>query len=111
MAHIIWGPIMGADDLAAAQASKQMFAGLPVTQYWDADLSVGIALKDFAELPKDNDELAWDVYFIYEPGSEWGDHAPAPADYWHQFNTGNRYLADGVSLRTALEASAASSGG
>ena len=103
MVHVVWTPVMPSDDRASVNDAQEIFSDPRVQQYWDADVSTGIAFKDFVELPPDNDTLAWDIYFVYEPGAEWKCDPPTPTDWWHQLAFDDRYLADGDGLRQALE--------
>ena len=105
--HVVWTPVMATDNLAAAMHSRDIITDGRATHYWDADQSLGKTYTRFVELPEGNDTLAWDIYFVYEPGSRWGEaDAPAPADWWHQLSFGDRYLADGDGLRAALQSAA-----
>ena len=54
-----WEEVGKADNMEDAKTASRLFIYTRVQLYWDQELSVGIALKDFAELPAANDELAW----------------------------------------------------
>ena len=41
---------------------------------------------------------AWDIYFFYEKGAEWGDLPPSPSEWMHQLGGGGR--ADAKHFRT-----------
>lgn len=103
LVHVIWTPVMATDDYDAAVHAQSFVSDPRARHYWDADRSLGLAYTEFVTLPKGNDTLAWDIYFVYEPGARWADQAPVPDDWWHQLAFDSRYLADGSGLREALE--------
>ena len=100
--HVIWTPVMAGDDLAAAESAVETVMDPRALHYWDEDLSLGIAYKDCVPLPEGNDELAWDIDFVYERGTRWGDHPPVPTNWWHQLAFDERFLAGGEELREEL---------
>jgi hypothetical protein len=100
--HIIWTPVLAKDSYAAAVAVRDLIPDPRATHYWDADRSLGLSYTKSVMLPEDNNELAWDVYFIYEQGTRWRGSPPVPADWWHQLADDQRFLADGKALGKGL---------
>jgi len=101
--HVIWTPVVPGDSYDAAVQAQAIVDDPRARHYWDADRSLGIAFKDFVTLPEGNDSLAWDIYFVYEPGTRWDGGPPVPADWWHQLAFNDRFLADGEGLRESLQ--------
>ena len=99
--HVVWLPMLGSDNEAAAKDSSQMYDDSRVHQYYDPDRSAGWAythdvfpdMSDemHAALPADHvlrredgprgNGAAWDIYMLYEPGIEWTDSVPAPTSW------------------------------
>ena len=105
--HVVWVPMLGSDNKAAAVEISSMFDDRRVRQYWDPNRRVGIAyarnlypsyLKNVhkgmkAVLPADHMAVnmlqsrvdappekapLWDVAFTYNQGSTWGEIPPKP---------------------------------
>lgn len=93
---------MKTDDFESSVAAREAIADRRAVHYWDADQSLGKAFKSVVTLPESNDTLAWDIYFVYEPGVSWGDDPPGPSAWWHQLAFDEQYLGDGTALRDAL---------
>ncbi|MEE8183906.1 MAG: hypothetical protein V3T95_01225, partial [Acidobacteriota bacterium] len=70
---------------------------------WNGDQSLGIVYGKTVELPRGRD-LAWDIYFVFDTGVEWGAQAPLPTDWAHRLGQDQRHLEDGRRLRQAIEA-------
>ena len=102
---IVWAPMLGSDGAAAASASAPALAASQVHQYWDPQRRVGTALRrgvfpDAAErmkrsVPKghfmaeqvcqrDATQPEWDIYLLYDAGTEWKGSMPAPARWVRQ---------------------------
>jgi hypothetical protein len=100
--HVIWTAVLPSDDFAAAEGAQDLLSDPRTRHYWDPDQSLGKAYTAVVELPEGNDGLAWDIYFLYEPGASWSDEPPTPDAWWHQLAFGEQYLGDGSILRGAL---------
>lgn len=99
--HVVWLPMLGSDNEAAAKRSSRMYQDSRVHQYYDPDRSAGWAYtndvfpdmseKMQAALPADHvlrteggppgKGAAWDIYMLYEPGIEWTDAVPEPTSW------------------------------
>ena len=75
-------PALGADEKHVA-GSIPLLAGPRVTHYWDPSGNTGMQYMETLDMTP---VYAWDVWFIYEPGSRWEeDTSPPYPDYWeHQ---------------------------
>lgn len=78
---VIHVPTLGAEERHVA-AAIPLLDGPRVTHYWDPEGSTGHEFQEVLDIPM----YAWDVWFIYEPGTRWPEGEPAPMpDYWeHQ---------------------------
>ena len=107
--HVVRVPMLGSDNESAAREISGMFDDPRVHQYWDPKRRSGTSysarvfptyLRDIrkgldATLPADHwwremkrdwkavkpeDAPLWDVAFLYDPGTKWDEHPPAPRD-------------------------------
>ncbi len=101
--HVVWMPVLGGDDRAAAEKAPELITDSRATHYWNGDQSLGIVYGKTVELPRGRD-LAWDIYFVFDTGVEWGAQAPLPTDWAHRLGQDQRHLEDGRRLRQAIEA-------
>lgn len=101
--HVVWTPVLQADDFESARQAASLIPDPRAIHYWDEDQSLGLAYGRELELPRGR-ELAWDIYFAYAAGVEWGEHVPPPGDWAHQLGRDERHLGDGSGLRAAVEA-------
>ena len=102
--YVVWIPVLAGDSLAAAEkAALTEVADMRATHFWDGDQNLGRAYGKALELPNGRD-LAWDIYFTYAAGQEWGETVPAPADWSHQLGLDERHLKDGTRILESLEA-------
>ena len=100
--HVVWTPVLGADDYESAKEAVSLIPDPRAIHYWDGDQVLGLAYGRTVELPRGR-ELAWDIYFTYEAGVEWGDEVPPPTEWAHQLGRDARHLGDGAGLRSAVE--------
>lgn len=77
--------MLRSDDRAAAVEGSAEFSDDRVSYYWDADRVVGKAFKKTLGLW----QTAWDVYLLYNPGTQWEDEAPTPEYWMHQLSMAN----------------------
>jgi hypothetical protein len=82
--HMVWIPMLPADDMDAANAQEALFQDERVYQYWDGERVLGRQVSQTLKLAA---FVAWDIYLLYSPGATWkGERIPAP-DFWmHQLN-------------------------
>lgn len=99
--HLVWIPMLAADDHAAAVAEEAVFQDERVFQYWDGEWTLGKLVSQSLALAS---PIAWDVYLLYTPGSIWTDHKiPAP-DFWmHQLNERSDLLLDAARLMAEVQ--------
>src|SRR5437763_1327902 len=84
---IIWIPMMEADTRRAALKSARIVRDPRVRHFYDpTKLTGGLVAASLGGEGK----AAWDVYLLYEKGSVWGAHPPAPAYWVHQLQ-GSRW--------------------
>ncbi len=80
-AYVIWDPIFGGDFDGAAKRLSKSFPDKRVSYFKDSDSLAGTLWKRVLKL--DND-IAWDVYFLYGAAANWDQQPPQP-DFWmHQ---------------------------
>jgi len=98
---VVWTPVLREDDRKTANEATQLIGNNRVQQFWDDDKSLGLSFGKIVTLPRER-TLAWDVYLLFDPGAEWRDEPPVPADWMHQLGIDERTL-DGDQLRTSVE--------
>lgn len=111
--HVVWVPMLGSDNEAAARKIRSMFDDPRVHQYWDPNRLSGTAFtrdvfpnmfRDMAaSIPDDHPMAArlkptlmkrasvppekaplWDAAFFYDGKAHWGDRPPKPAEWIKQ---------------------------
>ena len=79
--YVIWDPIFGGNFDGAAKELSKGFPDKRVTYFKDPESLAGNLWKGVLKL--DND-IAWDVYFLYGAAAKW-DQEPSQPDFWmHQ---------------------------
>lgn len=79
--YVIWDPIFGGNFDGAAKELSKSFPDKRVSYFKDPDSLAGTLWKGVLKL--DND-IAWDVYFLYGAAAKW-DQEPSQPDFWmHQ---------------------------
>jgi len=102
---VVWAPMLGRDDGAAASTSSAILRAANVHQYWDPERRVGTAFRRdvFADavarmrrsLPdghyfatyladRDPSRPEWDIYMIFGPTAQWAEGTPAPSHWVRQ---------------------------
>lgn len=102
---IVWAPMLGADDAAAASASAADLVAPRVHQYWDPRRLAGLAFRhdvfpDAAARMKssvppghffapyldsrDPNRPEWDIYMLFDSSTRWNGSAPAPGHWVRQ---------------------------
>ena len=77
-------PVLGAEESDVLPAA-QLLAHGNVHHYWDPEGRLGLRYTEtFA-----TNVYAWDMWFVYEPGTSWAADTPPPMpDFWmHQLRT------------------------
>ena len=78
---VIWLPMMDGDDASFAKAESELFDDQRFIQFWDPEKQVGGLYTGALGLQA----TAWDVYFLYAPGTTWEEDGPPMPAYWtHQ---------------------------
>jgi hypothetical protein len=67
---IAWIPILEADGLPSAVEASAAYRNFPAPQFWDGNQRLG---KEVARSIAAPDWTAWDIYYFYPPGAEWGE--------------------------------------
>ena len=79
--YVIWDPIFGGDFDGAAKRLSKSFPDKSVSYFKDPDSLAGTLWKSVLKL---DNEIAWDVYFLYGAAAKWNQEPPQP-DFWmHQ---------------------------
>ena len=100
--HVVWMPVLQNDNFKAAQKAPVLVPDSRASHYWDGDQDLGKAYGRIVELPRGR-ELAWDIYFVFEPGIVWEDKPPFPSDWAHQLGMDERHLKDGDQLQASVQ--------
>ena len=100
--HVVWTPVLSPDNREAALEARGYIQDPRAKHYWDGTQSLGLAYGKTVSLPNGR-ELAWDIYFAFERGKEWGKDLPDPDDWVHQLGRDDKHLGDGSGLRTAVQ--------
>ena len=100
--HVVWMPVLRSDNAKEGLAAESFIPDERAVHYWDGDNALGKVYGRLLTLPRGR-QLAWDIYFVYEPGVEWKDEPPLPTDWMHQLGRDERSL-DGDKLREAIRA-------
>ncbi len=91
---------MPGDGAEAAVSAESLIPDPRVTHYWDPENNLGTVYGGMLPLPFGK-KLAWDIYFVYAPGVEWGEQPPMPTEWMHQLSGGPRVL-NGEKLRNSV---------
>jgi hypothetical protein len=82
---VVWIAMMGGDNPESSQKAAAKFSDNRVTHFFDPKQTAG---KAFAASLGHGDEIAWDFYFFYPAGAEWGELPPEPEVWMHQLSGG-----------------------
>ena len=97
----VWMPVLPSDNAAAGKDAESLLPDPRVVHYWDADSSLGKLYGQLLTLPRGR-QLAWDIYFVFAPGTKWQDEPPLPTDWMHQLGRDERLL-NGDKLRGMIQ--------
>ena len=100
--HVVWMPVLPSDNFEAAKEAPSLIPDPRARHYWNGDQSLGKVYGNTVALPSGR-ELAWDIYFVFGAGIEWGEDVPVPSDWVHQLGMDERHLGDGDTLRASVE--------
>ena len=85
--YVVWEPMLSGDSQKLAERmSRKAEDPRLVFQAWDQERVTGKIWQDAMHLGG----IAWDVYFLYGAGVEWGDNGPSQPDYWQQQGLGGQ---------------------
>ena len=102
-AFVVWIPTFPGDDRHKALAARSLVPDRRARHFWDGERRVGARYHRTLELPE-RVGLAWDVYFVFDSDSVWGDEPPLPSVWQHQLSgVDARNRLDGETLRAAVE--------
>lgn len=101
--HVVWTPVLPADNYKAATTAHKYVPDERATYYWDGDQNLGMAYGSVLDLPRGR-RLAWDIYFVYGPDAVWGDTLPVPAVWNHQLGMDDRSLGDASLIHEGITA-------
>lgn len=107
-AYIVWTNAYGTDDNSLAKQGAQFVTDKRARNYWDAKTELALDFGKVVKVPRDS-PLAYDVYFLYKPGTTYTDKAPEPAGYWHQILEDERFF-EPESFRKRLKKELATTG-
>ncbi len=77
---VVWGPMLGEETAEDAPSGSVYLNDPRSTHFWTGEHTLVEMLQKPIGL---EDELAWDVFLVYAPGTEWGETPPVPDYYMH----------------------------
>lgn len=106
--YVVWEPMLSGDSKElAARMSRKARDPRMVYQAWDNERVTGKTWQASMELQG----IAWDVYFLYRPETEWSEDGPSQPDYWqHQGAGGRENWLDYDTLKAKVEEMLAQAG-
>ena len=81
--YVVWVPRLGGTSDDVSEASSIMLDPRAL-HYWDGDETLGWAYRD--QLGLGIEGSAWDIYFLYDADTVWGDDVPVPSYWEHQLD-------------------------
>lgn len=78
--YFVWLPILKSDNRSAAIKQSHQITDPRVTHYWDGDQVTGTTWQKVMEMQ----QIAWDMYFVYDESSEWNALPTKPDYFMHQ---------------------------
>ncbi len=94
-------PVLQGDEQNEAVRSQVLIPDARATHYWDGESVLGNVYGRTLELPRSR-TLAWDIYFVFPAGMEWGEEVPIPAYWNHQLGRDELHLGDGTNLEASV---------
>lgn len=82
-AYVVWLPIFGGDFRGEARKLSNSFRDKRVSYFIDGKSETG---KLWERVLRTERFIAWDVYLLYEAGSNWEEEPPQPAFWMHQLS-------------------------
>ena len=79
-AHVIWLPMFPRDSRDWAKTRSDEFNDMRVSYYWDGGRLTGQQWQKVLGTKG----VAWDIYLLYGPQSQWDKEPPAPEFWMHQ---------------------------
>ena len=93
-------PILGIDSKASLPQATKRFSDTRVHQYWDAKAELSRAYSPILKA----EGVAWDVYLLFDRGTEWKDRPPVPVFVMDKIGLPNGKRLDGAELAKELSA-------
>lgn len=100
--YVVWIKRFPGDSAKAAEEATELVLDKRALHFWDGSGALGKQYGKVVQLPNAK-KFAWDVYFVFEPGTEWKADPPMPSYWMHQLGgreTGN--LLDGDRFREEI---------
>jgi hypothetical protein len=79
--YVVWLPIFNLDSESKLAGAISRISDARVAHYWDRDDQLA---RKYSFLLNLNGELAYDIYMLYGPQTEWGNEPPNPELIMHQ---------------------------
>lgn len=98
--YAVWMPILGIDSKASLPQATKRFSDTRVRQYWDAKAELSRAYSPILKA----EDVAWDVYLLFDRGAEWKDKPPVPVFVMDKIGLPNGKPLDGAELAMELSA-------
>jgi hypothetical protein len=78
--YVVWIDILQSDDKYSAYLRSTEFDDPRVTYHWDRYKLTGAEWQEVVDI----NNVAWDIYFLYGPESQWGDLPTYPNFFMNQ---------------------------
>lgn len=78
--YTVWGPMQGYETEEAARDAVHFLPGERVSHFWTP---ANTLVETWSPRLGLVDELAWDTFLVYGPGTRWDEAPPAPAAVMH----------------------------
>ena len=78
--YVVWGPMLGGETAEDAETAPFYLNDQRSSHFWTDQHTLAEMLEEPLGL---EDEPAWDVFLVFEPGVQWGDAPPTPDFFMH----------------------------
>lgn len=81
--YVVWINILRNDDRYSAYLRSTEFDDPRVKYFWDSRAITGVEWQEALDI----DQLAWDIYFLYDRHAQWEELPPTPGYWVHQLGS------------------------
>lgn len=103
--YVVWLPVtsrMDVDELEKlARHGAARISDPRVTHFLDPEGKLGERYAGIVRLPR-NEDLAWDIYFVFGPEARWEEKPPTPHYWMHQLARPSENFLDAKTLGSVI---------